>query len=198
MNGTRGLGFTRLRVNKIRSRSPFVCHSVYRRFTFVYRQLLVLPNCLPSPPLLYSTTIVLHRPSFIMKVWLLLVDYKFQAIGHRFEVNTTSGDFNINDLKKGVGEKRPNALSRASVDCSDLIVWKTMIIDRSTAKRLAEILRDINVDDKDTIEKLSEDEQVADLGLSEGQTLLVRQPARAPELKEFKPMSNPSYIVKCR
>ncbi|KAH9053957.1 hypothetical protein EDB83DRAFT_2552759 [Lactarius deliciosus] len=61
-----------------------------------------------------------------------------------------------------------------------------MIIDRSTAKRLAEILRDINVDDKDTIEKLSEDEQVADLGLSEGQTLLVRQSARAPELKEFK------------
>ncbi|KAH9171271.1 hypothetical protein EDB89DRAFT_2243611 [Lactarius sanguifluus] len=124
-----------------------------------------------------------------MEVWLLLVDYKFQAIGRRFTVSTTSGDFNINDLKKGVGEKMINTLSHAGVDCSDLTVWKTkgsMIIDRSTVKRLAEILRDINVDDKVTIEKLSEDDQVADLGLSESQTLLVRQPARAPELKEFK------------
>ncbi|KAH9057466.1 hypothetical protein EDB87DRAFT_1823595 [Lactarius vividus] len=121
-----------------------------------------------------------------MELWLLLVNHKFQAIGGRFSVKITSSDFNINDVKKGVGGKRSNAFSRAGIDSSDLTVWRTkgsMIIDRSTVKRLAEILREINVGDKDTIEKLSEDEQMADLGFSESQTLLsedIRQKCCCP------------------
>ncbi|KAI9459836.1 hypothetical protein BJY52DRAFT_1264037 [Lactarius psammicola] len=47
-------------------------------------------------------------------------------------------------------------------------------------ERSAEILRSINVDDKDTIEELGASEVVADLELSDGQILLIRMPATTP------------------
>ncbi|KAH9062331.1 hypothetical protein EDB87DRAFT_292825 [Lactarius vividus] len=114
-----------------------------------------------------------------MNVWLLLVDHRFQAMGSCFEVGAFSDHDNINTLKKKVKEEKPEALSRAHVDPSDLTVWKTkgsMAIDESNFGRLAEILGSIDVDNEDTIEKLSEVERVANLGLSDTQTLLIQLP----------------------
>ena len=111
-----------------------------------------------------------------MEIWLLLVDYNFQALGGCFPVNTTSGDA-VYHLKEKVKEETPEALSRVHVDLKNLTMWKTkgaMIIDKSSSDRLPEILKNIDVGDENTIEELSEDELVADLGLSDGQTLLVR------------------------
>ena len=111
-----------------------------------------------------------------MEIWLLLVDCDFQALGGCFPVNTSSGD-GVYHLKEKVKEKTREALSHAHVDSKELTMWKTkgaMIIDKSSSERLSEILRNIDVSDQNTIEELSEDDLVADLGLSEGQTLLVR------------------------
>ncbi|KAH9039479.1 hypothetical protein EDB83DRAFT_1719969 [Lactarius deliciosus] len=116
------------------------------------------------------------------ETWLLLVDYNFQALGDFFSVDTISGDDNINDLKKKAKEKRQVALAR--VDAANLTVWKTkgtMAIDESNFDRFVKILKGIDVNDKDTIEKLSVRTRVADLGLSNGQTLLVRMPGRQSE-----------------
>ncbi|KAI9434081.1 hypothetical protein H4582DRAFT_2184736 [Lactarius indigo] len=114
-----------------------------------------------------------------MKIWLLLVNHKFQAMGNRFDVDSTSDDDNINTLKTKVKKEKPEALSRTHVDPSDLTVWKTkgeMVINESNFERLAEILGSINVNNKDAIEKLSELKRVANLGLSRDQTLLVQLP----------------------
>ncbi|KAI9433728.1 hypothetical protein H4582DRAFT_1984398 [Lactarius indigo] len=116
----------------------------------------------------------------IMKIWLLLVNHKFQAMGNCFDIDSASEDDNINTLKEKVKEEIPEALSRAHVDPSDLTVWKTkgsMAIDESNFGHLAEILGSIDVDNRDTIEKLSEVEQVANLKLSDTQILLIRLPA---------------------
>ena len=72
-------------------------------------------------------------------------------------------------------KEKPAALSRAN----DLAVWKTkgtMIINKSFPRLLPEILRKIDVDNKNHIEKPSVREQVAELRLSDGQILLVRLP----------------------
>jgi hypothetical protein len=112
-------------------------------------------------------------PSKTSKTWFLLVDHKFQALGHCFQVNT-SGHNLIDDLKKEVKKERQIDLAAA-----DLTIWKTKgtkIIDKTTLNRLAEILMGIKVDDKDTIEMVSEMDELADLRLSKTQVLLVQQP----------------------
>ena len=113
-----------------------------------------------------------------MEIWLLLVTYDFQAVGDSFLVDTTSSDV-VYHLKKKVKEATPEALSRARVDPNVLTVWKTkgeMMINNSTRERLPEILRAINVRGQDTVEKLHEYGLVADLRLSDDETLLVRLP----------------------
>jgi hypothetical protein len=97
-----------------------------------------------------------------------LVDHKFQVIGRRFSVWTS--DVIIDSLKK-VREEWPNTLFH--VDAARLTVWKTKgaIINNSTSKQLAEILRGINVNDEDIIEVLDEAKRVADLGLSDVRAL---------------------------
>jgi hypothetical protein len=59
-------------------------------------------------------------------------------------------------------------------------VWKTkgtMVIDNETSlERLEEILRSINVDDKETIERVRECAKVTSLGLSNGQILTMQVP----------------------
>jgi Crinkler effector protein N-terminal domain len=109
------------------------------------------------------------------KTWLLLVNHKFQAIGECFLVNISGRDL-IANLTKKVKKERRNAL--ANVDAVDLTVWKSAIIidETTTSECLAERLRNIKVDDKDTIEKVGSYVQVANLGLSDGQTLLVQLP----------------------
>ena len=51
-----------------------------------------------------------------------------------------------------------------------------LVINHSTAKFLEHMLRGINVDDMDTIQRVFEHVKVANLQLSEGETLLVRVP----------------------
>jgi hypothetical protein len=50
------------------------------------------------------------------------------------------------------------------------------VINRSTSKRMTEILRTINVNGQETIEDLEDDDLVADLGLSGYETLLFQVP----------------------
>jgi len=122
-------------------------------------------------PGIVPTTVIVHQSSFIIKLWVLLVDHKFQAIGDFFPVDTSD---NIHHLKMKVKEERQNDL--AHVDVSTLTVWMTkgtMIINKPSFECLAEILGNINIHDKDTIKKLDGFMWVVDLGLADGQTLLV-------------------------
>lgn len=82
----------------------------------------------------------------------------------------------IDDLKQKVKE----SISRVHADRDQLTVWETKgekIINNSTSKkRLAEILKSIDVDDEDAIEEINESQELAELKLPNGQTLLVRLP----------------------
>jgi hypothetical protein len=81
------------------------------------------------------------------------------------------------DLKQKVQEIRPNKLS--SFAQSEIFVWKLksgMIIKNLTPRRLSEILGKIDINDKDIIERVEEDEKVANLGPSYGETLLLQLP----------------------
>ncbi|KAH9020296.1 hypothetical protein EDB85DRAFT_531008 [Lactarius pseudohatsudake] len=124
-----------------------------------------------------------QRPLFIiMRTWALLVTHGLQALGTRFPFDTTSCDDTIYDLKMNVKERRKVDL--AHVDAVCLTVWKLKgrnIIDNLnfSAKRLAEILGNIDIDDEDTIEELDICTKVADLRLPPNETLLVRMPAVA-------------------
>ena len=65
------------------------------------------------------------------------------------------------------------------INSGDCTMWRTkgkLIINMLTAKKLAQILRNIDVEDEDTIEDLLEDLTVADLQLSNGETLLLQMP----------------------
>jgi hypothetical protein len=107
---------------------------------------------------------------------VVLVDYKFQAHTDLFLVETTPSDL-IYHLKKKVEEKLPSKLS--SIELPDLCVWMTMgakVIDEHTHEHMADILSTINVSDKGTIQRLSEVDKLADLGLKDFQTLLVQLP----------------------
>jgi hypothetical protein len=106
-------------------------------------------------------------------IWLLLVDCNFQALGGRFLVGIDMTTC-IYHLKKMVKEERQNDL--AHIDAARFTVWKTKdIIDESA---LVDLLRRI-INDKDTIEELHAGQPVADLGLSDDQTLLVQLPGMA-------------------
>jgi hypothetical protein len=134
----------------------------------------------------------LYQPSSIMgpETWLVLVDHKFRALGDCFWVQAD----NIHNLKMQVKELWANDLAR--VHAAKLSVWKTkgtMIINESTFHVLEDILRKINISDKNTIEELSGCESVADLGLSDGQMLLVQLPV--PGASYF---SLPLAVFSCR
>ena len=111
---------------------------------------------------------------------VVLVDHKFQALSDRFLVETTPNDL-IYHLKKKMKEQWHGDADFADYDFTNLaklVVWKTtdaIVINKSNSIRMAEILGAIN-DDRNTIRRLEEDESVADLGLSNFQTLLVQLP----------------------
>ncbi len=114
------------------------------------------------------------------RIWCILVDHEFQfqkQIGDHFSVRTSSKD-DIDDLRDKVKVKVHPCLTHVS--SVDLTVWKTkgeMIINKAEVEeRLVEILGNIDVDNEDTIEKLRPGEQVADLGLTDDQVLLVQLP----------------------
>jgi hypothetical protein len=110
---------------------------------------------------------------------IVLVDHRFLPLTRRFLVDRTPNDL-IHDVMKKVKAEMSNDLSTFNI--SDLTVWKTMgemVIDKSTSERLAEILSCINrfnVNDGNTIQRLSHDRKLADLGLSDSQTLLIQCP----------------------
>ena len=108
------------------------------------------------------------------KTWVFFVDYKFKAIGSIFSVNTTAQD-TVFDLKE-----KAIKVSRKKIVVMDTFMWKTkgtMVIDpETTPKRLEEILRNINVRDKNTIEQVLEIVKVKSLALSSGQVLLMQVP----------------------
>ena len=83
-------------------------------------------------------------------------------------------------MRKDVKKEKPEALSHHHVDPDDLTIWKTkgiLVIDDSTSgERMAEILKSIDVDDVDVIEKIDERVLLRDLELSDGQILLVQLP----------------------
>lgn len=115
------------------------------------------------------------KPSLIA---VILVDHKFQALGRRFVVETAQDDLLFHLITK-VKEKRHRYFSGHDTYISELAVWRTKgenVINKFNYKRLAEILRSINIHDEDTTKKLPEDLKVADLGLSNGETLLVQMP----------------------
>jgi hypothetical protein len=94
---------------------------------------------------------------------VFLVDLNFQALTPRFVVETTANAY-IMDLKQKVQEIRPDELS--SFARSEIFVWKLkggMIIKNLTPPRLSEILGKIDINDKDIIERVEEDEKVANL-----------------------------------
>ncbi len=112
------------------------------------------------------------------KIWCILVDHEFQKqVEVRFSVQPSSNDY-IDDLKDQVKVKLHPSLNH--VPSARLTVWKMkgeMIINRADVEeRLVEILGNINFDNEDTIEMLDPWEQVADLGLTDGQVLLVQLP----------------------
>jgi hypothetical protein len=115
-------------------------------------------------------------PSKTSKTWFLLVDSKFRAIGDCFVVEASSHEL-VAILKDEVKKKKQ--IDLVHVDADHLIIWKTKgtkIIDETTFERTEEILRSIDVDDNDTIEKVRSMAKVANLGLSKTQVLLVQQP----------------------
>jgi hypothetical protein len=115
----------------------------------------------------------------IRKIWVLLVHHDFQLLGSRFMVRVDASGV-IDELKDKIKEKKPEALSRVHADPDDITVWKTegeMIIDDDTTlERLAKILKSINVDDVEAIQRIREHVSLTSLQLPDGQTLLAQLP----------------------
>lgn len=108
-----------------------------------------------------------------MKIWTLIVQPDFQACGRPFSFDIDPF-LNVHQMKEKVKEERTDIL--AQVDAADITVWKTtgeMTLIASD-KRWEEIFKKIDVNDENTIEDLPEAQVVANLGLSEGQILLVQ------------------------
>ena len=131
-------------------------------------------------------------PPKTSKTWFLLVDHKFQALGNIFTVNISRHDL-VEDFKnkvKKVVEDDPNL--PAHVVARSLQVWKTKgtkIINKNTLKQLATILRSIDTDDEDTIERVSEFDGLADLELSDNQVLLAQLPRRTSRVSTLAALS---------
>lgn len=149
---------------------------------------LQLPDCqillLQLPGMSYfhqcscvSSDILNKDLSLLSKFLLILVDHKFQAIGQPFQVET-SYDNEICDLKNKVKELKPDIFSFHYLDSNCLTMWKLdgkLVLNRSTAKHLVEIIKKVNVGDK---EMLDEHIKVAELqpSLADGQILLAQLP----------------------
>jgi hypothetical protein len=121
------------------------------------------------------------EPSVNAYIAVVLVDHKFQAHSDIFLVDMSPNDI-IYRLKEKVKEQWHRDPKFAHFDFTNLaklVVWKTMgakVISKRTHKNFAAILSTINVDDGCTIQRLSELDRLADLGLKDFQALLVQLP----------------------
>jgi hypothetical protein len=130
-------------------------------------------------------------PPRTSKTWFLLVDHKFQALGTIFSINISCHDLVEdfkNNLKKVVDDDPdlPDDVARR------LQVWKTKgtkIINKNSFKQLATILRSIDTNDEDTIERVSEFDGLADLELSDNQVLLVQLSRRTSHVSTLAAFS---------
>ena len=133
--------------------------------------------------LLYNTVLsdIFNKDlSSDFRMWFLLVDHKFRAMGQPFQIGTFFDD-KICNLKNKVKEKKPDVFFLCKLDPLCLTMWKTegeLVLNGSTAKHLEEILKKINVDDEDTIQMLDEYVTVAELqsSLADDQILLAQFP----------------------
>ncbi|KAH8977764.1 hypothetical protein EDB92DRAFT_693795 [Lactarius akahatsu] len=112
-----------------------------------------------------------------MKIWLLLIDHNFQAIGNAFSVDST-GDSTIEDLKEKVKEKRLGP-SRADILPADLTVWRC--IDPTSfnfrdRKVLAGQISDVFSNER--VEPFSGMETIAELNIPKKEILLVTLPGQ--------------------
>ena len=103
------------------------------------------------------------------EIWLIFVGHDFQAFGSHFSVRfETSGAMDVDDLKQEVDGRFPSNLHYVG-----LSIWKTkgeMVIHNSTSEeRLAEILKSIDVDDVDVVERIRESMLLRDLELIDSQ-----------------------------
>ena len=115
------------------------------------------------------------------RIWLLLVDLNFRAVGNRFPVTIDNNDYCVHYLKEAVEKLKPakSTDSNPRIYCDSLIVWRTkgkLVINSTTRKNLKRTLKKINIRDKKTIEEVHEHKLVADLQLTDNETLLVRLP----------------------
>ena len=115
-------------------------------------------------------------------ILVILVNHQFETLTDSFMVKMTSADY-ILDLKVKVKERfhdNDDVPQLNSTSLLKLAVWETMgtkLINASTTdSRIHEILSDIDVNNKDTIQKLFEWQRFADIGLSNNQTLLIQLP----------------------
>ena len=128
-----------------------------------------LPFILPSSIMEHSSTSI------------VLVNHDFKALTQRFPVRTTPNDLIVH-LKAKVKEcfhGSDDIPELNSTSLAMLVVWKTMgtkIINLFSEECLPEILSTIDVNDKNTVQKLSEEVKLVDLGLSNFQSLLVQLP----------------------
>ena len=112
-----------------------------------------------------------------MELWVLLIAHNLEVRGEIFKVGTPR---DIDDLKKVVKEKRPNAL--ANVDAAELTVWRctdpTTILDAEDAEVLSRRIRDLF--SKQNVKKIGARTKIAELNILEGETLLVQLPFAPP------------------
>ncbi|KAI0245533.1 hypothetical protein BJV78DRAFT_1287615 [Lactifluus subvellereus] len=126
-----------------------------------------------------------------MNIWTLLVKPDFQAVGRPFMVEVESSD-SVLAVKWEVKQQFANTLA---LDIPMLIVWKTdgeMILNES--KGWDEKLKNININDRKTIWKVREGSQVAALGLSDDQILLV-QIQILPDSHQVTAISDEALVV---
>ena len=115
------------------------------------------------------------------KVWLLLVDHKFQAVGDVFHVGISIDDY-VSHLKAKAWEqvkvKMPEISSSYHIiDPNFLTVWKMereFAIHMSPTKHLKEVFESISTNTLD--ERVAVKVAPGSLQLSDDQTLLIRLP----------------------
>ncbi|KAH9038376.1 hypothetical protein EDB85DRAFT_2287570 [Lactarius pseudohatsudake] len=115
----------------------------------------------------------------LSKIWLLLIDHNFQAIGHPFRVDST-GDDSVDDLTKRVKEEKPGALSRTNTDPSDLTVWRCKDPITSFNFKDNEVLAGqiSDVFSSKRVEQFGGIEPIAELNISKKEILFVTLPSQ--------------------
>ena len=105
---------------------------------------------------------------------VIVVNHEFQDPSHILMVDTPS-NASILTLKRKTEEKLPGLLS--SFVLPSIFVWKMKCIKKGITRGcLLEILENIDINDTGTIVEIYDNHKVADLALSDKETLLLQLP----------------------